>query len=60
MVFPLGMYGVATYRMRAAIDLDALTWLPKAELAVSLVAWTITFGGLLRSLVASARARGPG
>jgi tellurite resistance protein TehA-like permease len=60
MVFPLGMYGVATYRMRAAIDLDALTWLPKAELAVSLVAWTITFGGLLQSLVASARARGPG
>ena len=60
MVFPLGMYGAATYRMRAAIDLAALTWLPKAELAVSLVAWTITFGGLLQSLVASARARGPG
>ena len=57
MVFPLGMYGAATYRMRAAIDLAALTWLPKAELAVSLVAWTITFGGLLQSLVASARAR---
>lgn len=60
MVFPLGMYGAATYRMRAAIDLAALTWLPKAELAVSLVAWTITFGGLLQSLVASARARGLG
>lgn len=57
MVFPLGMYGAATYRMRGAIDLDALAWLPKAELAVSLVAWTITFGGLLRSLVAPARAR---
>ncbi|MGE0309604.1 MAG: tellurite resistance/C4-dicarboxylate transporter family protein [Acidimicrobiia bacterium] len=57
MVFPLGMYGAATYRMRGAIDLDALAWLPKAELTVSLVAWTITFGGLLRSLVAPARAR---
>ena len=57
MVFPLGMYGAATYRMRGAIDLDALAWLPKAELAVSLVGWTITFGGRLRSLVAPARAR---
>ncbi len=34
MVFPLGMYGAATYRMRAAIDLDALAWLPQVELAV--------------------------
>jgi len=46
MVFPLGMYGAATYRMRAAIDLDALAWLPKVELVVSMTAWTITFVGL--------------
>ncbi len=55
MVFPLGMYGAATYRMRAAIDLDALAWVPKLELAVALTAWAITFGGLLRRLGASAR-----
>ncbi|MDP2290350.1 MAG: tellurite resistance/C4-dicarboxylate transporter family protein [Actinomycetota bacterium] len=59
MAFPLGMYGAATYRMRAAIDLDALAWLPKVVLAISVTAWTITFGGLLQHLVASARTRGP-
>jgi tellurite resistance protein TehA-like permease len=57
MVFPLGMYGAATYRMRAAIDLDTLAWLPKVELAVSLTAWTITFVGLGWTLIGSLRAR---
>ena len=47
LVFPLGMYGVATYRMRAAIELDALDWLPKATLAVALFAWAAAFVGLL-------------
>ena len=32
LVFPLGMYSAATFRMRAAIDLDALAWLPKTRL----------------------------
>ena len=50
MVFPLGMYGAATYRMRAAIELDALAWLPQIELAVALTAWAITFIGLLHHL----------
>ena len=47
LVFPLGMYGVATFRMRAAVELEALAWLPKATLAVALTAWTATFLGLL-------------
>jgi tellurite resistance protein TehA-like permease len=47
LVFPLGMYGVATFRMRAAIELDALDWLPKATLAVALFAWAAAFVGLL-------------
>ncbi len=46
MVFPLGMYGAATFRMRAAIDLDALAWLPQVELAVAFAAWAVTFVGL--------------
>jgi tellurite resistance protein TehA-like permease len=50
MVFPLGMYGAATYRMRDAIDLEVLAWLPKVELAVALAAWAITFAGLARAL----------
>ena len=47
LVFPLGMYGAATFRMRAAVGLDALAWLPKATLAVALAAWTAAFLGLL-------------
>ena len=31
LVFPLGMYGAATFRMRAAIELDALEWLPQGH-----------------------------
>jgi tellurite resistance protein TehA-like permease len=51
MVFPLGMYGAATFRMIEAIDLDGLDWLPKVELAVALLAWTVTFIGLCHHLV---------
>jgi len=55
MVFPLGMYGAATYRMNAAIDFDALAWLPKIELVVALCAWTVTFVGLAWHLATSRR-----
>jgi tellurite resistance protein TehA-like permease len=47
MVFPLGMYSAATHRMRAAIALDPLGWLPRAAFAVAIGAWTITALGLL-------------
>jgi tellurite resistance protein TehA-like permease len=47
LVFPLGMYGVATFRMRATVGLDALGWLPQLALAVALFAWTAAFVGLL-------------
>lgn len=51
LVFPLGMYGVATFRMRAAIGLAPLEWLPKAALAIALVAWTTAFAGLVHQAV---------
>jgi tellurite resistance protein TehA-like permease len=47
LVFPLGMYGAATFRMRIAVRLDELAWLPKVTLAVALTAWTAAFLGLL-------------
>lgn len=47
LVFPLGMYGVATFRMRAVIGLGELTWLPQVTLVVALTAWSITFLGLI-------------
>jgi tellurite resistance protein TehA-like permease len=47
LVFPLGMYGVASYRMIAALDLDDLDWLPPVVLVVALTAWAATFAGLV-------------
>ncbi len=47
LVFPLGMYGAATFKMRAVIKLEQLEWAPKVTLAVALAAWTATFAGLL-------------
>jgi tellurite resistance protein TehA-like permease len=47
LVFPLGMYGVATFKMRAVIQLDQLEWAPKVTLAVALTAWTAAFIGML-------------
>jgi tellurite resistance protein TehA-like permease len=47
LVFPLGMYGASTYKMRAVIKLTQLEWAPKVTLAVALAAWTAAFAGLL-------------
>jgi tellurite resistance protein TehA-like permease len=48
LVFPLGMYSAATFRMRAALELDALEWLPMTAFVVALVAWLATAIGLVR------------
>lgn len=56
LVFPLGMYAAATYRMNTATGIDFLDWLPKLALAGALVAWSATFTGLLhQGLRATAR-----
>jgi tellurite resistance protein TehA-like permease len=47
LVFPLGMYGAATYRMRTNIGLKELAWLPKVTLVVALIAWIAAFIGML-------------
>ncbi|MCB0966086.1 MAG: tellurite resistance/C4-dicarboxylate transporter family protein [Ilumatobacter sp.] len=49
LVFPIGMYGAATFRMRAAIALDHLGWLPKVTLAAAMLAWSATFVGLVHT-----------
>src|SRR6185295_3245026 len=46
LVFPLGMYGAATYKMRAVVKLQELAWVPKVTLAVALTAWTASFIGM--------------
>lgn len=52
LVFPIGMYGAATSRMRAVIELESLGWLPQVTLAGALIAWSATFGGLVRTMTA--------
>lgn len=47
MVFPLGMYAVATLRMIDAVDLPTLDWLPPVVLVIALAAWALTFAGMV-------------
>jgi tellurite resistance protein TehA-like permease len=64
LVFPLGMYGAATFRMAAAVGLDDIDWLPQVTLAFALLAWTAAAFGLLHVLftgrLAAWRAPAPG
>lgn len=58
LVFPLGMYSASTFKMRLAIDLDALGWLPKVALAAALIAWAASAFGLVHLGVDALRRRG--
>ncbi|WP_328474994.1 tellurite resistance/C4-dicarboxylate transporter family protein [Actinoplanes sp. NBC_00393] len=51
LVFPIGMYSAATFRMLDAIRQEGLGWVPQVALAVALVAWAVTFGGLLHHVL---------
>jgi tellurite resistance protein TehA-like permease len=57
LVFPLGMYSVATTRMRSAMDLAGLGWLPTAMFGVAIAAWALAFVGLLHQFGSAALAR---
>jgi tellurite resistance protein TehA-like permease len=57
LIFPLGMYGAATFRMRAAIGLDALEWLPKVVLVIALLTWSVAMFGLALEGVQALRRR---
>ncbi|MFA5665289.1 MAG: tellurite resistance/C4-dicarboxylate transporter family protein [Castellaniella sp.] len=68
-VFPLGMYAVCTWQMNRAMHFDFLAWVPHAFLGFALLAWAITFVGMMRRVIWVLRgsrarishgARGPG
>jgi tellurite resistance protein TehA-like permease len=49
LVFPLGMYTVATYRVALVMHLSFLDGIPAVMVWVALAAWTATMAGLVRS-----------
>ena len=52
-VFPLGMYAVCTFEMVRAMSLDFLLPIGQVFVYVALLAWALTFVGLIHSLVTS-------
>jgi tellurite resistance protein TehA-like permease len=53
MVFPLGMYTTCTYQLANAARLDFLLVIPKYFIFAALLAWGLTFAGLVKFLIRS-------
>ncbi|HEX6441782.1 MAG TPA: tellurite resistance/C4-dicarboxylate transporter family protein [Stellaceae bacterium] len=56
-VFPLGMYTTATWRLSHDIGLPFLEAIPNVFVWVALLAWALTFAGMLRSALQNWRPR---
>ena len=59
LVFPLGMYAVATYRLSLASDFEPIEIFSQVMVWVALGAWLATMGGLVVSLRARMRTLRP-
>ena len=50
MVFPLGMYSAATFRLSLALPFPPLEWIARSFLPLALAVWAATLFGLIRHL----------
>ena len=50
LVFPMGMYTVATFRLAQVLNMDFLLLIPQYFIYLALVAWVVTFYGLVSRL----------
>ena len=57
MVFPLGMYTVCTFKLAHALDLPELDIIPRLGVWIALIAWVVTFIGLVRTVARRLMAR---
>ncbi len=55
LVFPLGMYAVASARLGLAADFEPLHWISTVMLAGGVAAWAIVMAGLMRQLWRTSR-----
>ena len=55
LVFPMGMYTVATYRLAEVLSMDFLLLSPQYFIYLALIAWGITFYGLISRLFTAFR-----
>lgn len=55
MVFPLGMYTVATFGFTQLVGVDRLSFIPRIFLWIAVAAWWVVFFGMLRDLIHNLR-----
>lgn len=52
-VFPLGMYTACSLQLAMATGLSFFAWIGRATIYIALLAWILTFSGLIRELTSS-------
>ena len=55
LVFPMGMYTVATFRLAQVLNMDFLLLIPQYFIYLALIAWAVTFYGLVARLFTAVR-----